>query len=1059
MKHRIIIPLLLATAISVSANAQYNGAPVERKPDKKEKGINIETNKYPKSDNDWENFDITGINTLSPTASFVSLPEHKVSLNGIWKFKYSPKVSERDTSFWRENASTELWGEIEVPGNWELQGYGYPFYVGAGYGFSLPGLKIAKNPPLIPCENSPVGSYKRKFEIPSSWSGKQIILHFGSVASSFYVWINGIKCGYSQDSKTPAEFDITDLVRYESENDIAVEVFKFSDGYYLEDQDFWRLAGIQRDVYAYSRPKFHFRDFEVVTDLDREYTDAVLKIFVELEKTGNKKPSNIEVEVSLSDRKGEVIYNERKRLGKNSDSISFVRNIEKPLLWSAEKPNLYNLTLTLKTNGKTIEKIDSKIGFRECEIKHSQLLVNGKPVYIKGVNRHEHDAYTGHYVSEESMIQDIKLMKENNINAVRTSHYPNDSRWYELCDEYGIYVVDEANIESHGMGYDAEKALANQPEWQHAFIDRTRKMFERDKNHPSVIIWSLGNESGEGVNFAATYNWIKDNDKSQRPIHSEDGIKGPYTDIYCPMYKKIDVLINWALYMPDKPLILCEYAHAMGNSVGNFKDYWDVIYTYPSLQGGFIWDWVDQGFAAKDENGRFYWAYGGDMAPAGTPSSANFCMNGLVAADRTAKPHLYEVKKVYQNIEFNLADYGSGLIKIDNNYFFTNLSDFSFGWRVEGNGNLIAEGEMKNIALGPCQSGIFKAELPNIEPEPDTEYFLNLYAYQKETEGLLEKGTLIACEQAALPFFATAMKSVSEQGSASAPSVQLKDGRLILTTDKGSVAFNEKSGALCSITVGDSELIRDELKLNFWRPSTDNDLGSDLSEICEPWRNAGRDAAFIDWKHATVDGGYQITSRYRLNRMLDSSEVVVNYCVNGKGDIEINAHFIPASDTLPLMPRFGVSVTLKEEYDSVKWFGRGPHENYCDRNTSAFVGLYSGSVWEQYFPYDRPQENGNKTDVRRMELTSKRGIGLKALGKPYISTSVYMFPTEDLSEPDSRKHQRHISDIVPKDMVRWNIDYKQMGVGGDNSWGAYTHQQYLITAEEMNFDFVLSPIK
>lgn len=1058
MNFRIIISLFMASISSFSALGQYNGAPVEKKPEQKEVVVNVEREKYPKSDNDWENFDITGINTLSPAASFISLPERKVSLNGIWKFKYSPRVSERDLNFYKESALTEKWDDIQVPGNWELQGFGVPFYVGAGYGFSLPNQKIVKNPPLIPQENSPVGSYKRKFEIPSSWRGKQVVLHFGSVASSFYVWINGKKVGYSQDSKTPAEFDITDLVRYGQENDIAVEVFKFSDGYYLEDQDFWRLAGIQRDVYAYSRPKLHIRDFEVVTDLDREYVDADLCVFVEIENIGGKKGSKVELEVSLSDNKEEIVYKERKKFDSDSSMAVFSKHIEKPLLWSAEKPNLYNLKLTLITNGKVSETISSRIGFRECEVKHAQLLVNGKPVYIKGVNRHEHDPYTGHYVSKESMLQDIKLMKENNINSVRTSHYPNDPLWYELCDEYGLYVVDEANIESHGMGYEPDKALANQIEWQHAFIDRTRKMFERDKNHPSIIIWSLGNESGEGVNFAATYKWIKSNDRSARPIHSEDGIKGPYTDIYCPMYKKLDVLINWALYMPDKPLILCEYAHAMGNSVGNFQDYWDVIYTYPSLQGGFIWDWVDQGFAAKDENGRFYWAYGGDMAPSGTPSSANFCMNGLIAADRSAKPHLHEVKKVYQNIDFALSDYGCGLVTISNNYFFTNLSDFYFTWVVEEDGVAIARGTIEDVGLEPCRSAIFKTSLPKIEAKPKSEYFVNFYAYQKESEGLLEKGTLIAREQVELPFFATAINTQARDSNLPAPEASLRDNRLTFTTESGSISFNEKTGALCSYIAKGSEMIKDEMNLNFWRPSTDNDLGSDLSQICEPWRNAGRDASFSGWEYAAMGNEYVVTSRYTLSGQLDSSEVVVKYCVSADGVIKVNSHFIPASDTLPLMPRFGVSVTLMKEYDNVKWFGRGPHESYCDRKTSAFVGLYSGRVREQYFPYDRPQENGNKTDVRWMELTSLEGMGLKISGMPYISTSVYMFPTEDLSEIDSRKHQRHICDIVEKDMVRWNIDFKQMGVGGDNSWGAYPHQQYLIPAKEMDFDFTISPV-
>ena len=479
--------------------------------------------------------------------------------------------------------------------------------------------------------------------------------------------------GYSQDSKKPSEFNVTPFLKVGKENSIAVKVFKFSDGYYLEDQDYWRLAGIQRDVYMYARPKTHIRDFEVVTDLDNEYKNSDFSLYIEL---GNKNLKNIKgssVIAEVIDSDGNVIYREEKKQSANSNEIVFNNHFVEPKLWSAEKPNLYKLVLTHKRNGKVAEVITRNIGFRKCETRHAQLLVNGEPVYIKGVNRHEHDPYTGHVVDEASMIEDIKLMKQFNINAVRTSHYPNCPRWYELCDIYGLYVVDEANVESHGMGYAQDKCLANQPEWEAAFIDRTERMFERDKNHPSVIIWSLGNESGEGCNFASTYKWIHANDKSKRPVHSEDGIKGPNTDIFCPMYKKIDVLINWAIYMPNKPLILCEYAHAMGNSVGNLQDYWDVIERYPSLQGGFIWDWVDQGFAQTAPDGSFYWAYGGDMAPEGTPSSRNFCMNGLIAPDRSLKPHIWEVKKVYPTIGFDLVAFGHGLVRLNNNYFFTDL--------------------------------------------------------------------------------------------------------------------------------------------------------------------------------------------------------------------------------------------------------------------------------------------------------------------------------------------------------------------------------------------------
>ena len=993
--------------------------------------------------NDWENRTILQVNRLPARASFISEPVREVSLNGTWKFRYYPTVLEAGTDLPDERTDTRRWGEITVPGNWEMQGYGFPFYVDVGYGFSFPGKKIEPNPPHIPEENSPVGQYKRKFIIPSSWKGNQVVLQFGSVASAFHVWVNGKPVGYSQDSKMTAEFDVTDMVRYGKQNDISVQVYKFSDGYYLEDQDKWRFGGIQRDVKIFARPRFHIVDFEVVTDLDKEYCNGELKVFIKLE--GARPNKDAEVCLNLIDKAGNNVLSLREKA--LSDLLSFEGGLMSPELWSAEKPNLYSLEMELFSGARKIETVRTRIGFRKVEISHANLLVNGKAVYIKGVNRHEHDPYTGQCITEESMVRDIKLMKENNINAVRTSHYPNDPRWYELCDEYGLYVIDEANIESHGMGYDPDKCLANRSEWQEAFLDRTERMFERDKNHPCIIAWSLGNESGSGVNFAATYDWIHRRDRSGRPVHSEDAGTDRYTDIFCPMYKKIDLLVKYALSRPYRPLILCEYEHSMGNSCGNLKDYWDVIERYPCLQGGFIWDWVDQGLAARTDDGIFYWAYGGDLAPEGTPSDGNFCMNGLVTADRKPKPQLPEVKHVYQNISMNLADYGKGLIRIRNKYHFTNLNDFRFEWNLEGNGRRMASGIIEDVSLGPQEEGIFKAGLPPIDEEPGMEYFLNLYAYQAKDVGLLKAGTLIARDQVRLPFYKPL--SIPENHEKPKPAITEADVRY-LCGDSVVIGFSRQTGALNSIILEGQEMVKEGLVLNFWRPYTDNDLGSDLAEFCYPWRDVGKDAELISMK---VEGN-KIVSQYRLPQRLDNSEAKVTYVIDATGGIDLSLDFIPSSDTLPLMPRFGATLTLNGEFERVRWFGRGPHASYEDRKSGAFVGLYEGSVWEQYFPYDRPQENGNKTDVRWMEVYSDTG-GLKAIGYPTISTSVYMFPNDDLAEPGPGKHQRHLSDVRKKDMVTWNIDLKQMGVGGDNSWGAIPHEQYLIPARRMSFKFRL----
>lgn len=984
----------------------------------------IQRNKYPSSNNDWENFNVLHINRL-PSAATISHPDaFTASLNGEWKFKFVPRLDQRPKDFFEKNKDLSSWDDITVPSNWEMKGYGFPFYVENGYG-------IKRNPPLIAVENSPVGSYKRVFTIPKDWRNRQTILHFGGVASAFYVWVNGQKVGYSQGSKTPSEFEISSLLQI-GQNEISVQVFKYSDGYYVEDQDMWRLAGIQRDVFLYSRPKTHIRDFELVTDLINDYKDAAFSLVVELGSDNRKIKSNSKVEVKLIDENDKTIYTETKGTMGQKHLISFEKMIASPKLWSAEKPNLYQLEMTLSQGNKVLQRINQPVGFRECEVKQSQLVVNGKAIYIKGVNRHEHDPYTGHVVDKASMLKDIQLMKENNINCVRTSHYPCDPLWYELCDKYGLYVVDEANIESHGMGYKPDEALANQPEWKDTFIDRTERMFERDKNHPCIIIWSLGNETGSGCNFASTYAWLHQNDRSKRPVQSEDGGKGPTTDIYCPMYKKIDVLINHTLYLPQKPLILCEYAHAMGNSVGNLQDYWDVIEKYPSLQGGHIWDWVDQGLAAKTKEGKFYWAYGGDLAPKDTPSSNNFCLNGLVTADRTLKPHIHEVKKVYQNVEFKLADYHTGLIELKNKYFFTNLKDFKFSWKLEGNGIELGQGEIEDVNLEAQKSGLFKTQFPQLAIEPNTEYFVTFYALQKVKEGLLKQNTLIASEQVKLPFY---NKEVAE----------------IECARHTTVGFDEQTSALNSFKVDGKELILEALHPNFWRASTDNDLGGDIYNRCLPWKNAGKEAKLLSSNRNKTTDGYEITAHYQLP--VGESDFIIHYQIHNKGYVDVNCTFIPGNDTLPLLPRIGVTLKVKKEHSQVEWFGRGPFENYYDRNTSSFVGLYKGNVANQYFPYSRPQETGNKTDVRWMSLSNNSNIGLKVEGKSCISTSTYPFRNEDLCEIDDRKHQRHLSDIQPKEMITWNIDYKQMGVGGDTSWGAYPHQPYLIYANKIEFGF------
>ena len=981
----------------------------------------------------------------------------RLSLNGKWKFHYVETFADRPTDFMMDRVDASRWPDINVPGNWELQGFGTPIYVNQPYEFCSSGYPPywdKPNPPYVPQEWNPTGTYRREFTLPGDWDDKEIFLSADGVRGAAFYYLNGKFVGMSKDAKTPARFNVSAIAK-KGKNVIAIQIHRFSDANYLECQDFWRISGIERDIYLYAQPQIHLTDFKVESPLDENYRNGILKVKVQFtNESGQNSP--FVVGYRLLDKNDQQIAQSSTQVSGDQTEVEFTKKtIQEPLQWTAETPNLYTLVVSLKRpNGDVIEATSCKVGFRTVEIKDKQLLVNGQPILVKGVNYHEHNENTGHYVSEELMKKDFELWKRYNVNTVRTCHYPQQERFYELCDEYGIYVIDEANIESHGMGYDLRVGgtLGNNPLFMNAHLDRTMNMYERDKNHPSVIIWSLGNEAGNGLNFYVTYNTLKTLDS--RPIQYERALLEWNTDIFCPMYKKIDVLINHALYLPTMPLILCEYAHAMGNSVGNLQDYWDIIEKYPSLQGGHIWDWVDQGLYNKTDDGKFYWAYGGDLAPEGTPSSANFCMNGLIAADRTLKPHIHEVKRVYQNMAFRLLDYHEGLVELRNKFFFTNLNDFDFTWRLEGNGEVLAQGRIDNVDLPAQQTGIFRTQFPTIHSTEGVEYYLNFYASQKRDEGLLKAGTQLASEQVKLPFY----KAVTPKAASGNVTASDSEALLVLTAGNVSVGFDKATGALCSFKEGKEEMIKEALRPNFWRPVTDNDMGNDMNKTLRPWREAGRGVKLTSLEKTALDkDSYEVVSHYRLPEEVAGSEFIVRYRFSPRGSLDVNCTFIPANDTLPLMPRMGVSITLNKQYDQMAWLGRGPHENYCDRNGSSFVGLYKGSVAEQYFAYDRPQENGNKTDVRWMSLTDLKGNGLMVIGAPTISGSAYLFPTEDLDEPGTRKSQRHISDIQPKDMVTWNIDFKQMGVGGDTSWGAYPHQPYLIPARKMEFSFRLCP--
>ncbi|HKJ68642.1 MAG TPA: glycoside hydrolase family 2 TIM barrel-domain containing protein, partial [bacterium] len=711
--------------------------------------------------NDWENPEMIGQNKLEPHTYSVSYPDRAMalqgrrdaspfyqSLNGQWKFHWSPTPAERPVNFYQVAYDVRAWDEIRVPSNWELEGYGIPIYVNIQYPFG------AGNPPYIPHDNNPVGSYRRTFTIPASWAEQPVILHFDGVQSAFYVWVNGEKAGFSKGSRTPAEFDITPYLQ-DGENFLAVEVYRWSDGSYLEDQDMWRLSGIFRDVYLFSPRQATMWDFWVRTTLDEDYRDAEFRADVTIRNFAGDSDFEGSVEAVLLDAQEHEIFqsvrNDVSVASNGRQEVTFSRNMDNPVKWSAEQPYLYTLLLTLRnTADEVVETIPQQVGFRSVEITGGHLLVNGEYVLLKGVNRHEHHPDYGHYIPTESMIQDIKLMKQHNINAVRTSHYPDTPEWYDLCDNYGLYLVDEANIESHGMGYNPDRTLANKPEWKKAHMDRTRSMVERDKNHPSVIIWSLGNEAGDGENFEATSAWIHDRDPS-RPVQYERAEQRPHTDIVCPMYASVERIIQYAESDPDRPLILCEYAHAMGNSVGNLSKYWNAMKQYPALQGGFIWDWVDQGLRKETENGQDFFAYGGDFGPPEIPSDDNFCMNGLVAADRTPHPGLAEVKYQYQYVETQPVDLQAGEIRIRNTYDFIALDFLQLFWEIRAEDQILREGTMRAPSLDPDESQIVSLPYELPVGEPGKECLLTISYRLAERTLWAEAGHVVAYDQFKLP--------------------------------------------------------------------------------------------------------------------------------------------------------------------------------------------------------------------------------------------------------------------------------------------------------------------
>jgi len=1010
---------------------------------------------------DWENPQVVGINKEKPHADFFSFESQALaiqnkkeasayyqSLDGQWQFKWSKGVSNRPKDFYKEDFDTNGWTTIPVPSNWELQGFGYPIYVNTSYAFNK------KNPPHIPDKINEVGSYRKTFRWNPRWEGRSIFIHFGAVNAAFYLWINGQKVGYSQGSKTPAEFNITPYLK-KGKNLVAVEVYRWSDGSYLQCQDFWRLSGFERSVYLYAAPQNRVQDFWANATLTNDYQEGQLHLNIRLK--GHQK---VRTKITLLDQ-NRAILEEWFRLDLTKDSLlrldTILPNIKK---WSAETPHLYQLLITLSNEDHIhIQTVGCRLGFRTSEIKNGRLHLNGQPIYLKGVNLHEHHESQGHVIDEALLRQDLALMKQFNINAIRTCHYPQPERFYELCNELGFYVVDEANIESHGIGY-GPASLAKRPKWQKAHWERLWRMVERDKNHPSVIIWSLGNEAGNGVNFLHCYDWLKKRDTT-RPVQYEQAyLKWRNSDIYAPMYPNIHKVEKYAQSNPDKPLIMCEYAHAMGNSTGAFADWWDLIEKYDALQGGFIWDWVDQGLVKHTADGEKYWAYGGDFGPENIPSFGNFCLNGLVFPDRSPHPALFEVKKAYQYVDIQAIDLLQDSFLVQNKYAFVDLSDFYLKWELKGNGKLVSHGKIQslNIAAGEQKAISLGYQLPTAQPH--TEYFIHIQIIGKKPTAVAIPQHPMAAEQFKLPL--EDLNTYADTATFDTLSLEQAGKTFKIKTATATIIFDKKLGSISSWKVGDKQLIKRGLLPNFWRGMTDNDYGNFLLLRGGNWKRASQRTHASKCQLMTSSPKY---IRIKVVHLLGFNGKFINYYdFYGNGQVLVSNELKRGAIPWSALPRVGMKLQLPSEFEQLQWLGRGPFENYQDRKDAAFVDHYKSTVAEQYVPYIRPQENGNKTDVRWMALTNKAGQGLLISGYDQVlSMSALHYLVEDF-QGDVRAlgwndaKNRHTTDLQARPLVAVNIDHIQQGLGGDDSWWRRPHKPYRLTERTYKYSFVLQAI-
>ncbi|MGR3808928.1 glycoside hydrolase family 2 TIM barrel-domain containing protein [Jiulongibacter sp. NS-SX5] len=989
---------------------------------------------------EYENPEIVEINKLAPHAEMMHSPSVSTaiqdepieniwvkSLNGTWKFEYVKTPEQRSESFMKPGFNTKSWSDIQVPSNWELQGFGYPIYTNIVYPFP-------KNPPYIDHSVNPVGSYIKTFTVPKGFENKEVILSFGSISGAAYIWLNGKEIGFSKVSKTAAEFDVTEAINLEGENTLAVQVFRWHDGSYIEDQDFWRLSGIERDVQIYARPKAHVKDFFAKAKLTKNLSQGQLDLSVDL--TGIDDIAK--VEAMVLDHGKELVRGVITKPLASDNKFNFSIEGVKP--WDTETPILYDLVIKLSDDqGYQIESVAQKIGFRNVEITDKGLLVNGRRIFVKGVNRHEHDPDFGHVISKESMLEDIRLMKLFNINTVRSSHYPNDPSWLKLCNQYGLFVIDEANIETHGMGaelqapFDKSVHPAYLPEWKEAHLDRARRVLERDKNQPSVIVWSMGNECGNGENFYAIYDYMKGRDET-RPVQSEQAGEEKNTDIIAPMYPTIKAMQAYADSKKKRPFIMCEYSHAMGNSNGNFKEYWDIIYNSTNMQGGCIWDWVDQGLSAEDPYNGKYFAYGGDLGAGHLQHDENFCANGLVSSDRVPHPGLFEVKKVYQNVHFKNFDFNEGTFDIEEQTISTL---YNFTYLVLENGYPVKEGTFMN------ENGKGSIEMPLMDD--DKEYVVHLYAKQLSEDQMIPVGHELASEE-----FVRSGDVYFKYLSFGQTNKTAKEGDLLVYSADGvELKVNTTNGRVQTFTKDGESFFQSMPEPYFWRAPIDNDFGNWFHVTSNAWRAAHSNKKF-EKAEKTTNG---VKVYYRLNEV--DADYQLEYQILSEGRLKVTSS-IQLGDNSPELARFGMRMVMPKSFENLSYYGRGPFENYQDRKTAAYLNIYQNKVSDEFTSsYIRPQENGYHTGTRWVELQNDQGQAIRVDGLQPLSFSALHFMTEDF-DPGMTKKQMHPNDVSERNATVLHIDLKQRGVGGDNSWGQRPHDQYRLLNKNYSYSYVIS---